>query len=189
MGAKVLRTFYVLAFILIVAASIIGCSSKTTVYVPYIPPQTTTVYVPQTTTYSPPQITTNIPQNTTTKSDGQNGGQSTWDWQPTPGNLITAGNAAYLPGDGAYIRSGTTLTLSWSAEGSMDAFIMTANQFSNMRGNLNIPSAWLTRNSGSSGSLSVKIQNSDSYFGVIKNNAVPSFGPSVKLYQATLTSR
>ena len=52
-----------------------------------------------------------------------------WQWHPSPGNMVQGGSLAFLPPTGAYVEAGHTLTLSWQAEGKMESFILTENQF------------------------------------------------------------
>jgi hypothetical protein len=112
--------------------------------------------------------------------------QTQWEWQPTPGNIINGGSYAYFPLNGAYLGPGKTLTLTWSADGGMEAFILTENQFNNFKP-ANYASAWMAKGSGPSGTISAGIQNADRYWGIVRNTF--SLGSSVKLYSATMTVR
>jgi len=112
--------------------------------------------------------------------------KGSWEWQPSPGNIVNGGAYAYFPGNGAYIESGSTVSLEWSADGNMEAFILTQNQFNNFKsGSISI--SYLSHGSGSNGNTSASISNSDRYFGVVRNGLLTN--PSRKLYHATLTSR
>ena len=107
-----------------------------------------------------------------------------------PGSVLNGGYSDYFPLNGAYIQvNGTqTLTMSWSADGGLDCFILTENQFNNFKNDLfGIVSAWVASGSGSSGTLTAVIQNTDTYYVVLRNTF--AFGLSVKIYQATLAAR
>lgn len=91
-----------------------------------------------------------------------------------------------LPSNGAYVQAGSTLSLSWSADGSLECFILTANQFSNFKP-YGIVSEREAYGAGKSGTISANIQNSDTYYAIIRNTF--TLGSSVKLYQAVLTKQ
>jgi hypothetical protein len=94
------------------------------------------------------------------------------------------------PPNGVYAQAGETLTFSWSADGGLVGYIFTENQYNNWKNNLaGLPSSYEGYNSGSTGSITVTIQNSDTYYAVLFNNAlgILGSGPNVEVYQATLT--
>jgi len=94
------------------------------------------------------------------------------------------------PPNGIYAQAGETLTFSWSADGGLVGYIFTVNQYNNWKNNLlGLPSSYEGYNSGSTGSITVTVQNSDTYCAVLFNNAVGIFdsGPNVEVYQAALT--
>ena len=94
------------------------------------------------------------------------------------------------PPNGTYVQAGKTLTFSWSADGGLVGYIFTANQYGNWENNiLGLPSSYEGYNSGSTGSITVTVQNGDTYCAVLFNNAVGIFdsGPNVEVYQAALT--
>jgi hypothetical protein len=165
---KLLPVLFLVIFILFT----ISCTPK--IVVIQQPAQTTNtpVYVQPapTTTYTPTQQQTNSTQ---------------WAWQPSPGNLVNGGSYAYFPLNGAYVSSGKTLTLSWSADGNMDAFILTSNQYNNFKP-FSVASTWMTSGNGPNGTISVYIQNGDTYYAIVRNTFI---GSPVKLYQAVLTAR
>ena len=167
------KTYLTIAMLLVlVALSVYGCGSTTTI----IQQAPTTVYTPPTTT-------------TTIQTFTQPPSSNTWTW-PSPGNIMNGGTYAYFPLNGAYIQiNGTkTLTMSWSADGGLDCFILTENQFNNFKNDIfGIVSAWLATGSGSSGTITAVVQNTDTYYVVLRNTF--SLGSPVKLYQATLTAR
>jgi len=94
------------------------------------------------------------------------------------------------PPNGTYVQSGKTLTFSWSADGELVGYIFTSNQYNNWKNNLlGLPSSYEGYNSGSTGSITVTTQNSDTYCAVLFNNAlgILGSGPNVEVYQAALT--
>ena len=94
------------------------------------------------------------------------------------------------PPNGTYVQAGKTLTFSWSADGGLVGYIFTSNQYNNWKNNLlGLPSSYEGYNSGSTGSITVTVQNGDTYCAVLFNNAVGIFdsGPNVEVYQAALT--
>jgi hypothetical protein len=96
------------------------------------------------------------------------------------------------PPNGIYAQPGETLTFSWSADGGLVGYIFTVNQYNNWKNNiLGLPSSYAGYNSGSTGSITVTIQNSDTYYAVLFNNAlgILGSGPNVEVYQAALTER
>jgi len=133
---------------------------------------------------SAPISLTVIPPNTPVPTTNPG---TTWS---TSSSVINGGYSDYFPLNGAYIQvNGTkTLTMSWSADGGLDCFILTENQFNNFKNDLfGIVSAWMASGSGSNGTITAVIQNTDTYYVVLRNTF--AFGPSVKLYQATLTAQ
>lgn len=102
-----------------------------------------------------------------------------------PDQIILGG---YYASFGGYVEAGNTLSLSWSADSSLDCFILTQNQLNNVKNSLSgIISVWEAYGSGSSGTISAQIQNSDTYYAIVRNTS--SLGPSVKLYHAELTEQ
>jgi hypothetical protein len=169
---KMKKIYLTTACILVLTIiSVYGCSPTKTVYVPAptserIPPTISTIPTIPTPTYSPPASTT----------------------FPVPSNLvIRAQSFESLQANGLYVQAGKTLTLSWSADGNLDGFIFTANQFSNWK-NSAYSGNYTSHGYGSQQTIQVTIQNSDTYYAVLLNNAfsVLGSGPTVEVYQATL---
>ena len=100
--------------------------------------------------------------------------------------ILNGGGYTALPSGGEYTQAGKTLTLSWSADGNLEGFIFTENQFNDFKP-LGIPSAYEAYSKGASGTISWTIQNGDTYYGVVTNRVVVA--SSVKLYEAKLTMR
>ncbi len=100
--------------------------------------------------------------------------------------ILNGGGYTTLPSAGEYTQVGRTLTLSWSADGNLEGYIFTENQFNNFKP-FGIPSAYEAYFQGASGTISWHVQNSDTYYGVVTNRMVVA--SSVKLYQAKLTVR
>ena len=98
----------------------------------------------------------------------------------TPNTIISGNSFIYF---GGYVEAGHTLTSSWSADGSLDCFIATENQLNNYKSSLML--SYLASGSGSSGTISANIQNSDMYYAIVRNTWSTSM--PVKLYQAELT--
>jgi len=167
------RIYLIIGIILIVIAlSVYGCGSTTTI-IQQVP---TSVYTPPPTSTSAP-ITTVPPIATSTLWSVQ-------DQIFKPSTYDTA------PPNGIYVQAGKTLTFSWSADGGLVGYIFTANQYGNWENNiLGLPSSYEGYNSGSTGSITVTIQNGDTYCAVLFNNAlgILGSGPNVEVYQATLT--
>lgn len=108
-----------------------------------------------------------------------------------PPNQIFKGQTwDVFPPSGLYVQAGQTLTLSWSADGGLVGYIFTTNQYNNWR-NAFQSGAYEGSDTGSQGSVTVTIQNGDTYCAVLYNSAlnILGSGPSVKVYQATLTER
>jgi 4-amino-4-deoxy-L-arabinose transferase-like glycosyltransferase len=157
------KVYLIIAMILVVATlSVYGCSTTTTRYLTTSP---TTTITTTSTTQQPP---------------------TTWAWQPSPGNIINGGQWAYFPLNGAYVSSGRTLSLSWSADDNVECFIFTENQYNNFS-QPHVEVTYQAHGTGSSGTISTNVVNSDSYYAVIRIEQMG--GPSFKLYQATLTAR
>ena len=71
----------------------------------------------------------------------------------------------------------------------MKAFIMSRNQFNNLKNNPITVTYW-AHGSGSSGDISVNIQNGDYYYGVIINDTIAVLSNTpIMLYKATLTAQ
>ena len=105
-------------------------------------------------------------------------------WTGVPGN-IDYGNWETMGSGGITIQGGKTLTLTWSADGNLDCFIFTENQYNNFKP-MGLLSGYMQHEAGSKGTITVTLQNSDTYYVIVRNQA--TFG-LVKLYQATLTAR
>lgn len=150
-------SFFIILILLVACLILLGCGP---------PPTTTSSYTP-----SP----------TTPTATGRQ-----WTWVPSPGNTVTSGSYAYFPLNGAYVHAGRTLSLSWSADGNLESFVFTENQYSNFK-RLLYASAWIAHGSGTNGTVSAYIQNGDTYYAVVRNTF--TLGPSVKLYQAVLTEQ
>lgn len=109
-----------------------------------------------------------------------------WAWVPTQDNILTGGSYAYFPLGGASVQAGSILTLSWRADGSLEGFILTENQYDNFKQS-GMVSARMAYGSGSSKSISVSISNTDRYYAIVRNTF--TLGSSVKLYEAVLTEK
>ena len=109
---------------------------------------------------------------------------ATQTWTAGPVN-IDYGNWQTMGSGGISIQGGTTLTLTWSADGNLDCFIFTENQYNNFKP-MGLLSGYMQHEAGSKGTITVTLQNSDTYYVIVRNQA--TFG-LVKLYQATLTAR
>jgi len=167
--------FAVAIIILSVLLLICSCSSTTTIFqqAPNTSSYIQTTVVP-TSRYTPPPPSTPVTQ--------------TWTWQPTPGNTLGGGTYAYFPATGAFVQAGHTLTLTWSSDGSLDAFILTQNQYNNFKNNFaGYVSGSMASGSGTNGNLQATIQNSDTYYAIIRNTF--TLGSPIKLYWGTLTAR
>lgn len=110
----------------------------------------------------------------------------TWSWIPSPGNILPSDQAAYFPEGGAYVQSGETLELVWLADESVDAYILTEEQFNILRETGNIISS-LVYGSRDIGSIKAKVNDSGDYYAVIQTTSSES-GASIKLYDAVLTT-
>ena len=105
-----------------------------------------------------------------------------------PNQIISPGTYLTFPSNGAYIQvNGTkTLTMSWSADGGLDCFILTETQYSNFKNSFaGYVSASMASGSGSSRTITAVVQNTDTYYVVVRNTF--ALGSPIKLYQATLT--
>lgn len=83
------------------------------------------------------------------------------------------------------MQAGTTLTLTWSSNGNMEAFILTSGQFDKSL-NGQAVSVWAAHGQGQNGSISVYTQSTDSYFAVVRNMYPQA---SVMLFQAQMVER
>ena len=162
------KIYLIIAVIFVlVAVSVYGCGTTTIIQqVPnnvYTPPPTST------TIYYPPAITTIA--------------------KSPPNQGINPTDAMVLPStsSGVNVQAGRTLSLSWSADGSLNCYIVTANQYNNFVNSNRINISYFQKGVANQGSISYTVQNSDTYLAVLVNNADPLFGGSVEVYQATLT--
>jgi hypothetical protein len=171
-----MKKIYLAIAIIWVAASlsVYGCTPPVVVQQP-----TTTI----TQTVTQPTV---LPTTTKSSSTTQSPAPTTWTWQPSPGNIVNSGKWAYFPLNGAYVLSGRTLSLSWSADENVECFIFTENQYSNFS-QPHVEVTYQAHGTGSNGTISTNVMNSDSYYAVIR--IAQALGPSFKLYQATLTAR
>lgn len=173
---------FLIPILLMACLILLGCrQSPQTVYVPITPPPTTTSSYTSPPYTLPPTTTTPPAPITPTTTSRQ------WTWVPSSGNIVTGGAYAYVPLNGTYIQAGRTLILSWSADGNVEGFIFTGNQYNNFKQQLGVASAWIAHGSGVNGAISAYIQDSDTYYAVVRNTF--TLGPSVKLYQAVLTEQ
>jgi hypothetical protein len=105
-----------------------------------------------------------------------------------PDQIFKAQTWDVFPSNGVYVQAGKTLNLSWSADGGLVGYIFTTNQYNSWINSLRVKATYEGYNSGSTGSITVTIQNGDTYCAVLLNNAISIFGEnSVKVYHATLT--
>ncbi|RLG97841.1 hypothetical protein DRO19_05225 [Candidatus Bathyarchaeota archaeon] len=130
----------------------------------FISPHVRTVLVPYT-VQVPHQV--NVPKEQTlyTKSS----------------ETIPGGYYVPLPPDGVYVESGKTIKLSWSADGYLDAYILTETQFEDFKID-GIVSNWEAHSYGKEGIISANIRHNDKYYAVVSNT--PLLSSPVKLYQA-----
>jgi len=108
-----------------------------------------------------------------------------------PNQVLNAQTWDELPANGTYVQARKTLTLSWSADSGLVGYIFTENQYNNWKQSLETVATYEGYQSGSQGSITVTIQNSDTYYAVLYNHALSilGIGPAVKVYQATLIER
>jgi len=105
-----------------------------------------------------------------------------------PDQIFNAQTWDVSPSNGVYVQAGKTLTFSWSADGGLVGYIFTTNQYNNWKNSLLLEAKYEGYDSGSTGSITVTIQSSDTYCVVLFNNAISILGEnSVEVYQATLT--
>lgn len=109
-----------------------------------------------------------------------------WNWNPSPNNIVAGGSYAYFPANGAFVSSGKTLSLSWSADDNVECFIFTENQYNNFK-QPHVTVTYQSHGMGIDGTINMNVMNSDSYYAVIRSAQV--LGSSFKLYRATLTAR
>jgi len=91
---------------------------------------------------------------------------------------VPGGYFVSLPPDGVYISLGKTFVLSWSADGTLNAYIFTELQFEDFKPT-GVPRGWEAFGSGKSGTISASIAHSDKYYAVIYN---PYLFTNIKLY-------
>jgi len=85
--------------------------------------------------------------------------------------IISGGHWVTLPSDGAFVQAGSTLSLSWSADGYLDVYIFTENQYNNFKRGAFVL-YWEAHKRGSSGTISANIENGDTYYGVVRNGSL-----------------
>jgi hypothetical protein len=135
-----------------------------------------------TTTTHPPSITVSRPPTATTTPTTVATAQ--------PNQTIPPGTYLAFPSNGAYIQVNgiKTLIMSWSADGGLDCFILTETQYSNFKNSfIGYVSASVASGSGSSGTITAVVQNTDTYYVVVRNTF--ALGSPIKLYQAVLTEQ
>jgi len=110
---------------------------------------------------------------------------NTWGWQGSADNSLNGGQVVYFPAGGALVESGRTLTLTWSSNGNVEAFILTSDEFDHSLTGQAV-SGFAAHGQGQNGSISVYAQNPDSYFAVVRNMYPQA---SVTLFQAQMTER
>ena len=130
-----------------------------------------------------------VPVQTTTQPSPSPTSQgpiiNTWGWEGSADNVLQGGQVVYFPAGGALCDPGRTLTLTWSSNGNVEAFILTSAQFGkSVTGQLITTSA--AHGQGQSGSITYLVQNTDSYFAIVRN-VYPE--ASVTLFQAQMTER
>jgi predicted nucleic acid-binding Zn ribbon protein len=161
---SVLIIVLVIAIAAVVSGLVIGLggnnSSSSNYYQPTYPTYT---YQPPTTTYT---------YQTPTPS-----------YTPTTRTLLSnqTVTSSYHNYNSYVIQAGKTVSLSWSADGSVSVYILTENQYDyfSFWGYHLSPAAY---KSGSSGTIVYNVANTDTYYLVIKN---PSLFQNVKVYSAT----
>ncbi len=157
-----------------------GCSTSRTSPVANSSPTTTlpssTPVKTQPSSSPPPSTTVQIPNSPII---------NTWGWQGSADNSLNGGQVVYFPSGGALVESGRTLTLTWSSNGNVEAFILTSNQFDDsLTGQ--VISAWAAHGQGQNGTVSAYAQNSDTFFAVVRNRYPDA---AVTLFQAQMTER
>lgn len=105
--------------------------------------------------------------------------------------VINSASWELLPSNGVYVQAGKTLNLSWSADGSLNCYFVTANQYNNFKNSNGVSITYVGKGVSNQGSISYTVQNSDTYYAILYNDAlgILGAGPSVHLYQATLIER
>ena len=167
-----------IAIILVmVALSLYGCSSRTTVYQPiptyvYTPPiNTPAVTQPPSTVYVQPVTTTTTPSGTT--------------YTGQKNRIFNSASTETLLG--SYLQPGQTITVSWSADGSLTGYIFDSNEYNNWQqpyGHISV-SYWLSE-SGSQYTYSFTVQNADNYY-VVLYDGFPAGSNSIEDYSFTVT--
>ena len=97
--------------------------------------------------------------------------------------VLNGGTFLSIPTGGTFIQAGTTLSLYWSADGNLEAYIFTANQFKNFNPK-SIPTYYMAHGAGSKEIITAVVQNSDTVYGVVFNKTASS----VQLYQVVFSS-
>lgn len=103
--------------------------------------------------------------------------------------VINSASWELLPSNGVNVQAGKTLSLSWSADGDLKCYICTANQYNNFKNSNGVSINYFQKGEGSQGSISYTVQNTDTYYAILYNDALGflGVGPTVNLYQAILT--
>lgn len=111
---------------------------------------------------------------------------TSWNWIPTPDNILSAGMIAYFPEGGAYAQSGETLELVWLADNSVEAYILSEKQFTELRDNGFVKNS-LVYGSGKIGSIKETVKEGGKYYAIVmtSNNSFSS----VILHNAVLSTK
>jgi hypothetical protein len=157
--------------------SLIGCSA------PRSSPSTSTSPATKTSTTPVQTLPPSSPSPTSQTPTGPI--RNTWGWQASVDNELKGGQVVFFPSGGARVEAGRSLTLTWSSNGNVEAFILTSGQFGKSLNGQSV-STWAAHGQGQSGSINFYTQDTDSYFAVVRN-VYPE--ASIILFQAEMTER
>jgi hypothetical protein len=170
--------------ILITLSLLFSASGCTTKHV-YSKSSTTTITKTVTQTVGASSTTTGATTSSTERALGNATNQ-----------IINGTGYIVIPTDGIRIKAGTTLILSWSADAVLDGYILTEMQFSSFKAILDYnknasggmkPYIYTAHGQGTNGSTAAKIENTDTFYGVVFYNEIPAL--SSKIYQAVLKTQ
>jgi hypothetical protein len=85
------------------------------------------------------------------------------------------------------ITAGQTFKVTWSSDTSLEAYIFTQEQFNNYSVNFLYQIKYQAKGSGTNGSLTFNVQNSDNYTAVLRNNPLMD-GSSAQVYEFKMSS-
>ena len=106
---------------------------------------------------------------------------------PPPTTIGSISNVVLNGGDyrefHTYATPGQTLIFTWASDSSAEGFILTVTQFNTFKVAGSLPNSPPYSN-GKSSSVSLTIQNGDTYYAVVANRIL--FGAAFKVYSAEL---